>query len=215
MEKVAVLGSGEVGKTLANGFLGIGYAVMRGSRDPAKLAEWASQAGANASAGTFAEAARWGELVVLAVKGAAAESVLDLCGADALAGKTVIDTTNPIAEAPPAHGVITLFTTPDRSLMERLQARVPAACFVKAFSCVGHALMVRPRLKDGPPTMFICGNDAGARSQVQAVLARFGWEVEDLGTAEAARAIEPLCVLWCVPGFLRNDWQHAFRMLRA
>ena len=215
MDKVAVLGSGEVGKTLANGFLGLGHAVMRGSRDPAKLAEWAGQSGPNASTGTFAEAAQWGDLVVLAVKGAAAESVLDLCGADALAGKVVIDTTNPLAATPPVNGVLAFFTTPDQSLMERLQVHAPAARFVKAFSSVGHALMVKPRLRDGPPTMFICGNDAAARSQVQAVLMRFGWEVEDLGAAEAARVIEPLCILWCIPGFLRNDWQHAFKVLRA
>jgi 8-hydroxy-5-deazaflavin:NADPH oxidoreductase len=215
MDKVAVLGSGEVGKTLANGFLGLGHPVMRGSRDPAKLAEWAGQAGPNASTGTFAEAADWGDLVVLAVKGAAAESVLDLCGADALAGKVVIDTTNPIAATPPVNGVLAFFTTPDQSLMERLQAHAPAARFVKAFSSVGHSLMVKPRLRDGPPTMFICGNDAAARSHVQAVLMSFGWEVEDLGMAEAARVIEPLCILWCIPGFLRNDWQHAFKVLRA
>ncbi len=215
MEKVAVLGSGEVGTTLANGFLGLGHAVMRGSRDLAKLAEWKAKAGKNASTGTFAEAARWGELVVLSVKGGAAESVIDLCGADALADKTIIDTTNPIAEQPPANGVLAFFTTLDRSLLERLQARAPRAKFVKAFSCVGSNLMVKPKLKGGPPTMFICGNDAGARARVRDVVAEFGWEVEDLGTAEAARAIEPLCILWCIPGFLHDDWSHAFKLLKA
>ena len=151
---------------------------------------------------------------MLAVKGAAAEAVVDLCGADALAGKTVIDTTNPIAEKPPVNGVLAFFTTLDQSLMERLQKRAPGARFVKAFSCVGNDLMVNPGLSGGPPTMFICGNDAAAKREVKAVLDQFGWEVEDLGAVEAARAIEPLCILWCIPGFARNDWAHALKMLR-
>lgn len=215
MKRIAVLGSGAVGQVLADGFLKHGYEVMRGTREPAKLAEWTTRAGAGASVGTFAEAARFGELVVLAVKGVAAESVLDLCGPDALAGKTVLDTTNPIREAAPVHGVLSFFTTLEDSLMERLQRRVPAARFVKAFSCVGNALMVNPQLPGGPPTMFICGNDAVAKAEAKAILRRFGWETEDLGAAEAARAIEPLCILWCIPGFTQNRWTHAFKLLNA
>jgi predicted dinucleotide-binding enzyme len=149
------------------------------------------------------------------VKGTAAESVLDLCGAEALAGKTVIDTTNPIAERAPDQGVLHFFTTLDESLMERLQKRVPAARFVKAFSCVGNARMVNPRMQNGPPTMFICGDDDGAKTEVRAILDQFGWDIEDLGAAPAARAIEPLCMLWCIPGFLNNQWAHAFKLLRA
>ena len=215
MKRIAVLGSGVVGQALADGFLKHGYEVMRGTREPAKLADWKGQAGARASVGTFAEAARFGELVVLAVKGSAAQSVLGLCGADALAGKTVLDTTNPISEKPPVHGVLSFFTTFDDSLMERLQKSVPAAKFVKAFSCVGNALMVNPRLPGGPPTMFICGNYADAKAEAKAILERFGWETEDLGAVEAARAIEPLCILWCIPGFTQNRWTHAFRLLTA
>jgi len=215
MKKVAVLGSGVVGKVLADGLLKHGYEVMRGSREPAKLAEWKSAAGAKASAGTFAEASRWGEIVVLAVKGTAAESAVDLCGADALAGKTVLDATNPIKEAPPVHGVISFFTTHDESLMERLQKRVPSANFVKAFSCVGNGLMVNPKLPGGPPTMFICGNHGGAKAEAKDILTRFGWETEDMGAVEAARAIEPLCMLWCIPGFSQNRWNHAFKVLRG
>jgi hypothetical protein len=215
MEKIAVLGSGPVGQALADGFLRHGYAVMRGSREPAKLADWKSKAGTNAATGTFAEAAAWGELVVLAVKGAAAESVLDLAGSANLAGKTVVDTTNPIAEAPPAHGVLHFFTTLEDSLMERLQRRVPEARFVKAFSCVGNPQMVDPQFPGGPPTMFICGNDAAAKAEVKLILDQFGWDTEDLGAVEAARAIEPLCILWCIPGFLQNRWTHALKLLRT
>lgn len=214
MKRIGVLGSGKVGEVLAGGLLGLGYDVMRGTREPGKLAAWKGAAGAGASVGTFAEAAGYGELIVLAVKGAAAGSVLDQCAAEALAGKTILDTTNPIAETPPVHGVLSFFTTLDESLMERLQKRVPAARFVKAFSCVGNVLMVNPRVEGGPPTMFICGNDAGAKAEVTSILDRFGWETEDMGAAEAARAIEPLCILWCIPGFNRNSWNHAFKLVR-
>jgi len=215
MRKIAVLGSGAVGQTLADGFLRHGYDVMRGSREPAKMGEWKTKAGARASTGSIVDTAKWGELVVLAVKGTAAESVLDLAGAAGLAGKTVIDTCNPIADAPPTKGVLHYFTTLEESLMERLQKRAPAARFVKAFSCVGHAYMVNPDLPGGPPTMFTCGNDAGAKDEVKRILAQFGWDVEDLGGVEAARAIEPLCILWCLPGFIANRWAHAYKVLRA
>ncbi len=215
MKRIAVLGSGPVGQVLADGFLKHGYEVMRGSREPAKLSDWKSKAGATGSTGSFADAAKWGELVVLAVKGTAAESVVQLAGAANLAGKTVIDTCNPIADAPPEHGVLHYFTTLEESLMERLQKRVPAARFVKAFSCVGNAYMVNPQLPGGPPSMFMCGNDAGAKDEVKRILVQFGWDIEDLGGVEAARAIEPLCMLWCLPGFLANRWTHAYKVLRA
>ena len=215
MSRIAVLGTGKVGDVLADGFLKHGHEVMRGSREPSKLAEWRKGAGPRASTGTFAEAAKWGELVVLAVKGAAAESVLDLVGASNLAGKVVIDTTNPIADVPPTNGVLHFFTTLEDSLMERLQRHMPAARLVKAFSCVGNALMVDPKLPSGPPSMFICGDDPAAKAEVSLLLAQFGWEVEDLGRVEAARAIEPLCILWCLPGFTQNRWAHAYKVLKA
>jgi hypothetical protein len=211
--KIGVLGSGVVGQVLADGFIAHGHEAMRGSGAPAKLAAWQAGGGPRAQVGTFAEAARFGEVVVLAVKGSAAVEVVSACGG-LLAGKPVIDTTNPIADAPPVNGVLRFFTGPNESLLERLQAKAPGARFVKAFSCVGSALMVDPRLPGGKPTMFVCGNEAGAKRLVAALLEDFGWEVEDLGAAEAARAIEPLCMLWCIPGFLRNEWMHAFKLLR-
>jgi len=214
MKRIGVLGTGMVGDALANGFLKHGYEVMRGTREPAKLQDWKKKAGERAAVGTVPEAARFGQVLVLAVKGTAAEAVLDSCGAEALAGKTVIDTTNPIADLPPVNGVLRFFTSLDDSLLERLQKRFPATNLVKAFSSVGNALMVNPQLPGGPPTMFICGNDAGAKAEVGTILEQFGWEVEDLGAAEAARAIEPLCILWCIPGFRDNQWTHAFKLLK-
>lgn len=210
--KVGVLGSGVVGQVLADGFLKHGDEVIRGSREPSKLASWKAGAGPKARTGTFEEAARFGELAVLAVKGTAAEGVVRAC-APALAGKAVIDTTNPIADAPPVDGVLQFFTGPNDSLLERLQKLAPEARFVKAFSCVGNALMVNPQLPGGKPTMFVCGADAAAKRAVTGVLERFGWEIEDMGAPAAARAIEPLCVLWCIPGFRQNRWTHAFKLL--
>ena len=214
MSKVSVIGSGQVGQVLADGFLKHGFEVMRASREPSKLADWKAAAGDKASLGTFAEAAKFGDIVVLAVKGGAAEEAVKLCGPDALAGKTVIDATNPIADKPPTNGVLAFFPNLDESLMERLQKAAPAAHFVKAFSCVGNALMVNPDYGGTKPTMFICGNEAGAKEKVRGVLDKFGWETEDMGGVEAARAIEPLCMLWCIPGFARNQWTHAFKLLK-
>ncbi len=214
MKKVGVLGSGTVGQVLADGFLKHGYAVMRGSRDPAKLADWAGKAGANASTGTFADASKFGDVVVLAVKGNAAEACIEQAGPGNLARKTVLDATNPIADGPPENGVIKVFTGPNESLMERLQAKAPDANFVKAFSCVGNVRMVNPDFGGTKPTMFICGNDEGARAEASRILDQFGWEIEDLGKAAAARAIEPLCMLWCIPGFTQNRWTHAYKVLK-
>lgn len=212
--KVGILGSGDVAKTLAGGFLQHGHEVRLGTRTPAKLADWAS-AHPQASVVSFAEAAGFGEVVALAVKGAAAAAALRLAGAAALAGKPLIDVTNPIADAPPVNGVLRFFTTLEESLLERLQREFPAVRFVKAFNSVGHGGMVNPSFPGGKPTMFICGNDAAAKQVVRGILDQFGWETADMGQAEAARAIEPLCMLWCIPGFLRNDWRHAFKLLTS
>lgn len=215
MTKIGIIGSGVVGETLANGFLAKGHAVKRGSREPAKLAAWQAAAQGDASTGNFAETAAWADVIVLAVKGTGAEQAIEQAGAANLEGKLVLDATNPIAEAPPANGVLKYFTSLDQSLMERLQHAFPRAHLVKAFNSVGNALMVNPRLKGGPPTMFICGNDDKAKATVRGILDQFGWETADMGKAEAARAIEPLCILWCIPGFIRNEWSHAFKLLRT
>jgi len=211
--KIGVIGSGDVAKTLGGGFLKHGHQVMLGSRDPAKLADWAKE-NPMGRVGTFAETAKFAELAVLAVKGTVAADAIRVAGAANLAGKPVIDATNPIAEAPPANGVLFFFTNLDESLMERLQHEFPDLKFVKAFNSVGAGSMVNPQFKGGPPTMFIAGNDEAAKQIVTGILDQFGWETADMGKAGAARAIEPLCMLWCIPGFLQNDWVHAFKLLR-
>jgi 8-hydroxy-5-deazaflavin:NADPH oxidoreductase len=168
-----------------------------------------------AKVASFAEAAVFGQIVVLAVGGAVALDALALAGAANLSGKTVIDACNPIGGGPPVNGVLTFFTSLTDSLMERLQRAYPDAHFVKAFNSVGSAQMVNPQFSGGMPTMFICGNNAAAKKTVEAILDQFGWETADIGALEAARAIEPLCMLWCIPGIARNDWSpHAFKLLR-
>jgi hypothetical protein len=211
MTKVAILGSGPVGAALAKGFLDGGDAVMRASREPAKLEEWKASTKGDASIGTFVDATTWADVVVLAVKGSVAEGLVGELAAN-LAGKVVIDTTNPIGEDKPDQGVLRYFTKQNESLMELLQAKVPAAKFVKAFNSVGSHFMVNPPFQP-QASMFICGNDAGAKQDVTELLAKFGWEACDMGGVEGARAIEPLCILWCIPGFLRNDWAHAFKLI--
>ena len=212
--KIGILGSGVVGQTLASGFVKHGYEVMIGTRDANKLKEWKTRVGNKISIGGFKETAKFGEIIVLAVKGTVAKEVLQMAGAENLVGKTIIDATNPIADVPPENGVLKFFTTLDKSLMEELQSEFPKANFVKAFNSIGSAFMVNPDFNGEKPTMFICGNDNKAKKEVSQILNLFGFEVEDMGKVEAARAIEPLCMLWCIPGFLKNEWTHAFKLLK-
>ena len=211
--KIGVLGSGIVAQTLAGGFLKHGYDVMIGTRNAAKLTEWRGK-NPKAHVGSFSEAAAFGEALVLAVKGTAARDVLTAAGSPNLNGKLVMDACNPITDTPPTKGVLHFFTTLDESLMERLQEEFPNARLVKAFSSVGASRMVNPVFKAGKPTMFICGDDPNAKAVATTILGDFGWEIADMGGVEAARAIEPLCMLWCIPGFLHSEWTHAFKLLK-
>jgi predicted dinucleotide-binding enzyme len=213
MQKVGVIGSGDVGKTLARGLARHGYETRIASRAAGKLQAFTAESAI--PSGTFREVAEWADTLVLAVKGSAALEALAEMGETATAGKVVIDTTNPIANLAPEDGVLRFFTSLDESLMERLQRAHPSAKFVKAFSTIGSALMVNPTLTGGRSTLFICGNDSGAKVAVARLVERFGHDVWEMGTAKAARAIEPLCILWCIPGFRENDWRHALAMLRA
>ncbi len=212
--KVGIIGSGAVGQVLARAFKNEGYEVMLGTRNTSKqnLVQFNNEA--KIDVGTFNETAKFGDLLVLCVKGGAAQEALQLAGKENIAGKIIIDTTNPIADTPPVNGVLNFTTSFSSSLMEELQEQFPEAKFVKAFNSVGNLLMYKPKL-DSIPTMFICGNDNQAKQKVTEILTAFGYETEDMGKAEAARAIEPLCILWCIPGFLKNDWMHAFKLLKA
>lgn len=208
--KVGVIGSGTVAKTLAAGFKSKGYDVRIASRDSGKQATLAVETGV--SAGSFEDVAAFAEIIVLAVKGTGAEAACRILGS-AMDGKLVIDTTNPISDEPPDHGVLRYFTTISESLMERLQSAHPNAKFVKAFNSVGGPFMVDPELPGGRPTMFIGGNHADAKMKATEILREFGWDVADMGGVETARPIEALCQLWCARGFNDGKWAHAFRLL--
>lgn len=213
--KIGIIGSGAVGQVLARAFLTEGHEAMLGTRNTGKpeVQKWKGE-NTKGRIGTFAEVAAFGELLVLAVAGGAAEEALTESGVENLKDKVVIDATNPIAKEAPENGVLKFFTGINASLMEGLQSRFPQARFVKAFNSVGNTQMYKPKYTEGKPTMFICGNDDEAKKTVTDILSAFDWETADMGKAEAARAIEPLCILWCIPGFLQNQWSHAFKLLK-
>lgn len=213
---IGILGSGLVGRVLGTAFLQEGHQVMLGTRDTNKeeVVKWLSQ-NTGAKAGSFSDTAAFGELIVIAVAGDVAAHVISSCDAAHFEGKVVIDTTNPIDHTrPPVNGVLPYFTHPDESLLEKLQQLIPKAKLVKAFNSVGNAFMYKPDFGGEKPTMFICGNDEDAKKLVTGILDTFGWETEDMGKQEAARPIESLCILWCLPGFIRGHWSHAFRLLK-
>lgn len=213
--QVGILGTGDVGQALGTAFVTLGHDVRMGAREAgnAKATAWAQARGPQASAGTFADAAAFGELVVLATLGVANESALALAGPDNVRGKIVIDTTNPLDFSrgmPP-----TLAVSGQDSGGERVQRQLPDAFVVKAFNTVGNALMFRPELPGGPPDMFICGNDGAARARVTALLQEFGWNVVDVGGIEASRYLEAMCVVWVLAGMQTNNWNQAFKLLTA
>jgi len=214
--KAGIIGSAAVGQTLAKAFAQEGYDVMLGTRNTSKpeVVQFAKD-NPNIKTGTFAETATFGDILVLAVAGNVAEEAIQQAGLENINNKVIIDATNPIAKEPPVNGVLKFFTNLYFSLMEKLQQLAPEAKFVKAFSSVGASLMYKPNFGNTKPTMFIAGNDTEAKATVTKILDAFGWETADMGKAEAARAIEPLCILWCIPGFTKNDWAgHAFKMLQ-
>ena len=208
--KVGVLGSGDVGKVLAGGFLKLGHAVRIGSRSPEKLKDWAAGAGDGASTGTFAEAAQFGDIIVLATHGEGTQSAIEMAGADHFDGKVVIDATNPLDFS---SGGPQLSIGFNDSLGERVQRWLPKARVVKAFNTAGNAHMIHPQFPGGPPTMFIAGNDADAKKLVTQVSETWGWEVADLGGIEASRYLEPMCMAWVLYGIRNGSWNHAFKLL--
>jgi len=211
--KIGVLGTGDVGKALANGFLATGHQVIMGSRSAANepALEWAKEGGAEASAGTFADAAEAGELIVFATKGVANPDVVAAAGPDNFAGKVVIDATNPLAAS---GGAPDLAIKGEDSGGETLQRLLPKAKVVKAFNIVNYSLMFRPELPGGPPDMFIAGDDAAAKEKVTEILADFGWPAIDIGGIRSARWLEAMCMAWVMAGMATQNWRQAFKMLR-
>jgi 8-hydroxy-5-deazaflavin:NADPH oxidoreductase len=212
--RVGVLGSGEVGRRLAAGFCSRGHDVIIGSRDPNKseLREWLSGEGAGIGAGTFAQAAERGELLVLAVLGNAADEVIADAGPENFSGKVVIDAMNPLDFSggfPPK-----LSITGEDSLGERVQRALTDAKVVKAFNTIGNPYFVDPKFSEGNPTMLIAGDDEGAKRTVGDVLADFGWpDPIDIGGIEGSRELEAICIAWVKIGGALGSWDHGFKLL--
>lgn len=212
--KIGVLGTGDVGRVLGAGFAALGHQVKIGSREPdsEKVQKWVAEHGAHASAGTFAETADFGSVLVLATLWSGTQSAIELAGPGRFAGKVVIDATNPLAFKPNAPPGLALGHTDSGG--EQVQRWLPEAHVVKAFNTVGNAHMVNPSFPGGPPDMFICGNDDAAKKTVSELLTAFGWPSIDIGGIEGARLLEPMCLLWVMHGIRSGSWNHAFKLLR-
>jgi 8-hydroxy-5-deazaflavin:NADPH oxidoreductase len=210
--KVGIIGSGDVGKSLARGFAALGHEVKIGSRTPEKLADFVAQAGDRVSGSTFEETARFGDLLCMATLGIATQEAIELAKPKHFHGKVVIDATNPLDF--PTGGPPRLAIGHTDSLGERVQRWAPEGKVVKAFNTVGNALFFKPQLPGGPPDMFICGNDAEAKKLVSQICREFGWGVIDLGGIDASRYLEPMCMTWVMHGIHSGSWTHAFKMLR-
>ncbi len=213
--KIGILGTGVVGQALGTGFAHRGHEVKMGSRDPRnpKALSWVTQAGRNTSAGTFADAAAYGEILVLATLWTATQEVIRQAGPKNFAGKVVMDVTNPLlfgGQGEPPR--LALGHTDSGG--EQVQRWLPGARVVKVFNTVGAAHMIDPQFPGGPPDMFLCGNDAAAKKTVSDICQSFGWPAIDIGGIEGARLLEPMCILWVVYGARTGSWNHAFKLLR-
>jgi 8-hydroxy-5-deazaflavin:NADPH oxidoreductase len=210
--KVGILGSGDVAQSLGKGFARHKWEVRLGSRTPKseKLTEWRKAAGPGASVGTFAEAAGFGDVVIVATHGAATEAVLDAVGPSAFRGKLVIDVTNPLDFSkgmPPG-----LLVGMQDSMGERVQRKLPDAHMVKCFNTVAHVQMVDPKFSHGDPPMMICGNDAASKKRVTEMLKELGWKSTiGIGSIDGARWLEALVPLWVRVGGVLGTWNHAFQ----
>lgn len=212
--KVGILGSGEVGQALGNGFVSRGHDVKLGAREAAneKITKWASKHPGKGSAGTFRDAASFGEIVVVATLWSGTESALRLAGAENFKGKVVLDVTNPLLFEPNQPPKLAVGHTDSGG--EQIQRWLPGARVVKVFNTVGNAHMVDPKFPGGPPDMFLCGNDEAARKTAADICRAFGWNAIDLGGLEGARLLEPMCILWVKVGILSGSFNHAFKLLR-
>jgi len=210
--RVSILGSSDVAKSLARGFLNEGHEVMLGSREPEKLASWVQESGNRASSGTFSETAKFGELVVLAVNGAKSVEAVQMAGVDNFNGKVVIDATNPLdmSGGPPPKLIGSLGT----SSGELNQKALSGAFVVKAFNTVGHAHFYKPEFAGGPPDMFLCGEDADAKEQVSRICRAFGWNPIDVGGIGFSHYLEATAMVWIITAFTGSHWNQAFKLLR-
>ena len=209
---VAILGNGVVGVAVAKGFAEQGYRVVFGTRDSASTkTREALAAVPGATATGFAEAAKAADLAFVALPWNGLREGLELAGARNLAGKIVIDATNPLDFS---SGAPQLALGHSDSAGELVQRSLPDARVVKAFNIIAAAHMVHPKLPGGTPDMIIAGNDAAAKIEVDAILQSFGWrKAVDLGDITASRLLEPFALVWITYAFKNNHWAHGFSLL--
>jgi predicted dinucleotide-binding enzyme len=212
--KIGILGSGDVGRSVGAGFAALGHDVMLASRTPEsdKVAGWVKQHGPHASAGTFSDAAAHAEIALLATPWNSTEEVIRLADPRRLAGKIVMDAVNPLDFSKGFPGVLAIGRTD--SAGEQIQRWLPDSHVVKVFNIVGFNHMFKPDFPGGPPDMWICGNDAGAKQKVTEILSWFGWPAIDLGGIELARILEPASLLWIVTGAKLGTRNIALKLLR-
>lgn len=212
--KVGILGSGDVGRKLADGFLELGHQVKIGTRNPNNdtIRSWISKYNQNASIGTFGETSSYGDLLVIATLWAATADVIRTADPRNFARKVVIDVTNPLDFSKGMPPTLSIGKTD--SAGETVQRLLPEAKVVKAFNIVGNPHMLHPDFPGGPPTMFICGNDLEAKKIVTGILAALGWETVDIGSIEGARLLEPLAMLWITCFLQTGTGNHAFKLLK-
>ncbi len=212
--KIGIVGSGDVARSLGIGLVEQGHSVMLGTRYPDKkeLNAWKKQTGKDGTTGTTTEAADFGDTVILAIAWHAAENVLAQIRPES-AGKIVIDVTNPLQfndDEPP-----TLTVGHEISGGELVQQSLPDSHVVKTLNIVNNTHMVKPKYKDGTPTMFMCGNNESAKKHTGELLQELGWEdIVDIGEIEKSRILEPLCLLWIEYGVARDTWDHSISILR-
>ncbi len=211
--KIGIIGSGPVGQALGLGFVKSGYDVMIGTREPGKLKDWLAKAGPSACAGSNVEAAKFGEMIVFCTKWEGAESALALAGKENFKEKIVIDTTNPLQFEAPNSPPVPSLSYPHSS-GKTMQEWLPEAKIVKCFNIVSAAYMAQPKLEEGTPDMFLCGNDESAKKTVSTICQNWGWNVSDIGGISQSYLLENLAMLWIIYGFRNNHWTHAFKLLK-
>lgn len=217
MKKIAVLGTGMVGNTIGKKLIELGYSVMMGSRSAnnEKAQAWVAANGQKASAGTFADAAKFGEIIFNCTKGESSLDAIKMAGLENFKGKTVIDIANPLdfSKGMPPSLIPELSNT--NSLGEEIQRLIPEANVVKTLNIVNCEVMVDAKRSGGDPTMFICGNNAEAKEEVKAILQQFNWsDIIDLGDITTARGTEMLLPIWLRTWFATGNGHFAFKIVR-
>ena len=211
--KIGIIGSGTVGQQLGIGFSKAGNEVKIGTRDKSKLNDWEKNAGAKASVGSNEEAAKFGEIVILATAWSGTENAIKISVKENFSGKVLIDVTNPLDFS---GGMPPKIAVPfNDSGAQHIQKWLPDAKVVKAFNIVNAYTMINPKHEEGTPDLFIAGNDKTAKEKVTSLARQLGWvSIIDLGDLSEAIWLETLTMLWIHYGAKFNSWTHAFKLLK-